>query len=204
MITKVGKMMGALVAGFLLAVAPVHAQGVSPSAAAQPASYRINPGDQLEIYVWGEERLQRSVKVLPDGTMAFPLAGQLQVQGLLPQELEAVISERLKSQYRGQVPQVTVSVVAPTGLQFSVMGKVKAPGSFSPGRYVTVLDALSMAGGPVEFANLDSILVIRKGLQGLTTLRVKVGSLFKSGADARDIALARIPLLETGDVIIVP
>lgn len=197
-------MMGALVAGFLLAVAPVHAQGVSPSAAAQPASYRINPGDQLEIYVWGEERLQRSVKVLPDGTMAFPLAGQLQVQGLLPQELEAVISERLKSQYRGQVPQVTVSVVAPTGLQFSVMGKVKAPGSFSPGRYVTVLDALSMAGGPVEFANLDSILVIRKGLQGLTTLRVKVGSLFKSGADARDIALARIPLLETGDVIIVP
>ena len=204
MINKVTRMVCALMAGPLLAVAPAHAQGVSPSSIAQPASYRINPGDQLEIYVWGEERLQRSVKVLPDGTMAFPLAGQLQVQGLLPQELEAVISDRLKSQYRGQVPQVTVSVVAPTGLQFSVMGKVKGPGSFSPGRYVTVLDALSMAGGPVEFANLDSILVIRKGPQGLTTLRVKVGSLFKSGADASDIALARIPLLETGDVIIVP
>lgn len=191
-------------AALLLAIAPACAQAVEPTPAVQPASYRINPGDQLEIYVWGEERLQRSVKVLPDGTMAFPLAGQLQVQGLLPQELEAVISDRLKTQYRGQVPQVTVSVVAPTGLQFSVMGKVKSPGSFSPGRYVTVLDALSMAGGPVEFANLDSILVIRKGAQGLTTLRVKVASLFKSGADASDMALARIPLLQTGDVIIVP
>lgn len=192
------------VAASLLVVTPAGAQAVLPAPLAEPASYRINPGDQLEVYVWGEERLQRSVKVLPDGTMAFPLAGQLSVQGLLPQELEAVISERLKAQYRGQVPQVTVSVVAPTGLQFSVMGKVKAPGSFSPGRYVTVLDALSMAGGPVEFANLDSILVIRKAPPGLTTLRVKVASLFKSGADASDIALARIPVLETGDVIIVP
>lgn len=195
---------GGAMAALLLSVAPASAQTFAQAAPAQPASYRINPGDQLEIYVWGEERLQRSVKVLPDGTMAFPLAGQLQVQGLLPQDLEVIISDRLKTQYRGQVPQVTVSVVAPTGLQFSVMGKVKAPGSFSPGRYVTVLDALSMAGGPVEFANLDSILVIRKGPQGPTTLRVKVASLFKSGADASDIALARIPLLETGDVIIVP
>ncbi|MDE2621474.1 MAG: polysaccharide biosynthesis/export family protein, partial [Sphingomonadales bacterium] len=81
-----------------------------------PASstpYRINPGDEIEVYVWGEERLQRKVKVLPDGTMAFPLVGQLAVTGMLPKELEAVISERLQPQYRGQVPQVTVSIVAP-------------------------------------------------------------------------------------------
>ena len=97
--------------------APATAQQGSPEpTSSMPVSeYRINAGDELEIYVWGEERLQRTVKVLPDGTIAFPLAGQLTARGLLPQELQQLISDRLKAQYRGDVPQVTVSVVAPAG-----------------------------------------------------------------------------------------
>ena len=181
----------------------VSAQPVSPAATSSP--YRINAGDELEIYVWGEERLQRKVKVLPDGSMAFPLVGQLNVNGMLPKDLEAVIADRLQPQYRGQVPQVTVSVVAPLGLQFSVMGKVKAPGTFSPGRYVNLLEALSLAGGPAEFANLDSLVIIRKGKdQGLSTLRVRVGALFKSGVDNRTVAQAEIPTIQSGDTVIVP
>ena len=63
-----------------------------------------------------------------------------------------LISAGLKAQYRGEVPSVTVSVKNPSGFQFSVIGKVKGPGAFTPGRYVNALEALSIAGGPSEFA----------------------------------------------------
>jgi polysaccharide export outer membrane protein len=182
-------------------------QDAAPAQATVPAisSYRINAGDELEIYVWGEERLQRQVKVLPDGTIAVPLVGQVMARGLLPEELELVLSKRLESQYRGQVPQVTVSVVAPTGMQFSVMGRVNAPGTFTPGRYVNVLEALSMAGGPNEFAKLDDVLIIRKSDAGLQTFRVRIGSVFKGGGNLDDSrALTSIVSIQPGDTVIVP
>jgi len=176
----------------------------SGAAATSTAStYRITAGDELEIYVWGEERLQRKVKVLPDGTMAFPLVGQIKVQGFLPSEVEGLITNGLSAQYVGAVPQVTVSVVAASGMQFSVMGRVKSPGTFSPGRYVNVLEALSMAGGPGEFANLDNVVIIRKSNDQLTTLNVRLAPLFKSGVDAKDVARANILRIETGDTVIV-
>jgi len=168
-------------------------------------AYRINAGDQLEVYVWGEERLQRTVKVLPDGTIAFPLVGQITVSGQLPRDVETLISERLQPQYRGQVPQVTVSVVAPLGLQFSVMGKVKTPGTFSPGRYVNLLEALSLAGGPITFANLDNILIYRKGTgDALSIVRVKLGAYLKAGAEIRSVSPDEIPAVNSGDTVVVP
>ncbi len=175
-----------------------------PAANQADSVYRVNPGDDLEIYIWGEERLQRTVRVLPDGTFAFPLVGQVVAQGKKPQELEQIISERLKDQYRGQVPQVTVSVKSPAGLQFSVLGRVKAPGTFSPGRYVTVLDALSLAGGPAEFANLDSVLLVRKNGGQVTATRIRLSSLFKSSTSVEDVDRIAVPRLETGDTVIVP
>ena len=184
--------------------APSAQPTVQPTAQSRASAYRINAGDQLEIYVWGEERLQRAVKVLPDGTIAFPLVGQIVAQGFLPSEIEAQISTGLKDQYRGEVPQVTVSVVAPTGMQFSVMGRVKSPGTFTPGRYVNVLEALSMAGGPNEFASLDNVLIIRKAGDQLDTFRVKVAALFRIGADNNDVGRANIQRLQTGDTVIVP
>lgn len=198
-----------IVTMFLAGLAPSQAMaqtssGSNPRAVGAVADYRINAGDQLEIYVWGEERLQREVKVLPDGTIAFPLVGQIKAQGALPSEIEARISNGLKAQYRGEVPQVTVSVASPSGMQFSVMGRVKSPGTFTPGRYVNVLEALSMAGGPNEFANLDNVLIIRKVGEQLDTFRVRVAPLFKSGADNSDVLRANIQRLQTGDTVIVP
>ncbi|MHA6723762.1 polysaccharide biosynthesis/export family protein [Sphingomonas sp. RS2018] len=175
----------------------------APATAAQ-ATYVINAGDELDIYVWGEERLQRTLRVLPDGTIAFPLVGQLRVQGLLPQAVERQISERLKAQYRGDVPNVTVSVRSPSGLQFSVMGKVRAPSTFTPGRYINVLDAISLAGGPAEFANLDNVSIIRRQGDKLVTLQARLGSLFRGGVSSNDIGRANIVTLMPGDIVIVP
>lgn len=179
----------------------------SRSAAEPPppvSTYRINPGDEIEIYVWGEERLQRQLRVLPDGSIAFPLVGQLKVAGMLPQDVERVVSTRLSSQYRGEVPVVTVSVRAPNGMQFSVMGKVKSPGSFTVGRYVNVLDALSLAGGPAEFANLGSVLVITRRSGKLQTFSLRLDGLFKSNPNGKDINDTNIISILPGDIVIVP
>jgi polysaccharide biosynthesis/export protein len=188
----------------LLGPAPALAQQPSAAQAQQASEYRINAGDELEVYVWGEERLQRTVKVLPDGTIAFPLVGQVVAQGLLPQELERTLSQRLEGQYRGQVPQVTVSVSAASGLQFSVMGRVNSPGTFTPGRYVNVLEALSMAGGPNEFANLDNVLLIRKVGDRLQSYRLRLSGVFKGGANVDSRMLASVATLQSGDTVIVP
>src|SRR3546814_3992892 len=83
--------------------APRPAAAGKPAATSPASTYRINAGDELEVYVWGEERLQRKVKVLPDGTIAFPLVGQIKVQGYLPAEVEELITNGLSAQYVGAV-----------------------------------------------------------------------------------------------------
>ncbi|MEO5494563.1 MAG: polysaccharide biosynthesis/export family protein [Sphingomonas sp.] len=183
--------------------APALAQAAADVSGTQ-ASYTINAGDELEIYVWGEERLQRVLHVLPDGTIAFPLVGQLRVQGLLPQAVERLVAERLKSQYKGDVPNVTVSVRAASGMSFSVVGKVRSPGSFAPGRFINVLDAVSLAGGPAEFANLDGVSIIRHKGDQLVTLKVKLGSLFKGSSGGGVLDKSNIVPLIAGDIVVVP
>ena len=173
-------------------------------AVAQVASdaYRINPGDDVEVLVWGDERLQRVVRVLPDGTFAFPLVGQVAAAGKLPADLEKVISAGLKAQYRGEVPSVTVSVKSPSGFQFSVIGKVKSPGAFTPGRYVNALEALSIAGGPSEFAQTGNIRIIRKVGNQLRVIPVRIVNVLRG--DTSRLSGEELPLIVSGDTLVVP
>lgn len=181
---------------------PGSAAAQMPGTSLSQTAYRINPGDELEISVWGEDRLKTSVRVLPDGTFAFPLAGQIFATGRLPSEIERQISLALQPQYRGSVPQVTVTVRNPSGFQFSVIGKVKAPGTFTPGRYVNALEALSMAGGPTEFAQVGDIKIVRKVGATVQTLRVRVSGLLRG--DPRTLSDNDIPSIQSGDTMVVP
>lgn len=188
----------------------VAAAQAQPAPSAEPQSlqpqrpYTVNAGDEIEIYVWGEERLQRVVRVLPDGTFAFPLVGKVMAQGLVPSQIEALIAKGLEPQYRGQAPQVTVSVRNPSGMQISVMGKVRSPGTFTPGRYINLLEAMSIAGGPSEFADLDNVTVVRKTATGLVSIRARLSGALKSGPSSRDLSANNIIQLESGDTVIVP
>ena len=164
--------------------------------------YRINPGDELEVLVWGDERLQRDVLVLPDGTFAFPLVGQVAAAGHLPIEIERVITAGLQPQYKGPVPQVTVSVKKPSGYQFSVMGKVRAPGTFTPGRYVNALEAIAIAGGPSEFAQTGNVKVIRKSGDRLFIIPVHLQDALRG--DTSRLGPNDIPRIESGDTLVVP
>lgn len=166
--------------------------------------YRINAGDQLEISVWREEELQRQVIVLPDGTISFPLVGIMRAAGKTATEIEREISSRLKSSFvDGDVPDVTVAIASTSGLQFSVIGKVRAPGIFTPGRYVTLLEALSFSGGVTEFASLGNIVVVRKSEAGVTVLPVNLSNVLRSKLVSVDDVSA-LPIIQSGDTIIVP
>jgi polysaccharide export outer membrane protein len=175
---------------------------VPPSATVAGTPYRINPGDELDVLVWGDERLQRSVLVLPDGTFAFPLVGQVNAAGRLPSEIERVITAGLQPQYKGPVPQVTVSVKKPSGYQFSVIGKVHTPGTFTPGRYVNVLEALAIAGGPSEFANTGAARVIRKAGDRLYVVPVRIQDALRG--DSARLSTNDIPRIESGDTLVIP
>jgi polysaccharide export outer membrane protein len=181
---------------------PAAAAVTAPQQVLRP--YTINPGDDIEVYVWGEERLQRAIRILPDGTFSFPLVGLVNAVGQRPSQIEDAITKGLATQYRGQVPQVTVSVRSPSGFQFTVAGKVKGPGTFTPGRYVNLLEAISYAGGPDEFAGLDNITIIRKSGGSLVTIRARIASVYKGGSASRDINANVIPQIESGDTVIVP
>lgn len=178
------------------------AQQQQPRPAPQP--YRINAGDEIEIYVWGEERLQRTVRVLPDGSFAFPLVGQVMAADRLPAEIEAQISKGLAPQFRNQVPQVTISVKQPSGYRFSVVGKVRSPGSFSPGTYVNVLEAVAFAGGPTEFADTANVVILRKNGSALAPIKVKLSDVLRGNAGGRDVLEKGVPELRSGDTVIVP
>lgn len=172
------------------------------SAGAAPAPYRVNAGDELEIFVWGEDRLQRTALVLPDGTFSYPLVGQVTAAGRLPTEIEAIITRGLQPQFRGAVPQVTVTVAKATGYQFSVVGKVRNPGTFTPGRYVNALEALAIAGGPTEFANTGSIRLVRKAGEALTVVPVQLTDALKG--NAATVSPNQIPRIQSGDTLVVP
>ncbi|TAK06314.1 MAG: sugar transporter, partial [Rhizorhabdus sp.] len=84
---KAGSTIGAAA---LLAASAFAATPPAPGGAAPLKPYRINPGDEIEIYVWGDERLQRVLKVLPDGSVSFPLVGRIDALNKLPTDLEGV------------------------------------------------------------------------------------------------------------------
>lgn len=176
------------------------AQGALPVPSETP--YRINAGDELEVLVWGDERLQRDVLVLPDGTFAFPLVGQVQAAGRLPIEIERVITAGLQPQYKGPVPQVTVSVKKPSGYQFSVIGKVRSPGTFTPGRYVNALEAIAIAGGPAEFAQTGNVKIIRKVGDQLVVLPIRIQDALRG--DTSRLGPNEVPRIQSGDTLVVP
>lgn len=191
------------IVGALFVTGPTTASAQQPPAAASAGpAYRINPGDEIEVMVWGDERLRRSIRILPDGTFAFPLVGQMVAAGHLPADLERLITAALRPQYRGAVPQVTVSVTNPSGYQFSVIGKVKSPGTFTPGRYVNALEAIGIAGGPTEFGQVGNITILRKHGQQMQVIRPRLGAALRG--DISRLADLDAPSIQSGDTLVVP
>ncbi len=119
--------------------------------------YRIKPADQLSIYVHENDDLTMTVTVLPDGTISYPLVGNLYVQGLTTSGLEDILTEKL-GQFL-QKPVVVITISSETLYKIYVMGELRMPNAypFEEGRKLT--DYLALAGGPTEEANLKKCYI---------------------------------------------
>jgi len=170
----------------------------APSAFGQdgPPGYRISPEDVLEISVWKEEDLQREVIVRPDGGISFPLVGDIQAAGKTTEELQQDITGSLETYIPDAV--VTVSVVELRGMRVYVSGKVRNPGQFVVGRYIDVLQAITLAGGLTPFADQNDIHVIRRTEQGEQVFD------FDYKAVQRGRKLEQNIRLESDDIVVVP
>lgn len=164
-----------------------------------PDTYALRHGDKLQISVWKEEALNREVRVLPDGSISFPLVGRIPVQGLSTLEVESRIRDGLKKYIPEAV--VTVVVTATEGNSVYVLGKVLKPGPVPLTSVdTTVLQVLSQAGGLDRFANADSIVVLRKQPNDPRgqTFRVRYRDLLKGEALESNV------VMRPGDTVMVP
>lgn len=127
---------------------------------AQANGYTLHQGDTLQVSVWGEDKLQSPSLVLPDGSITYPLAGNVKVVGLTAPEVEAQIAEKLKPYLPD--PHVSVVVTKIDGNKVYVMGKVSKPGEILLAGPMTVLQALSVAGGFEKFADKEGIKILRE------------------------------------------
>ena len=122
-------------------------------------SYKIGPQDVLRIDVWKEAEISRSVPVRPDGKISLPLLNDVQAEGLTAMELSNVLTEGLKKYITN--PQVTVSISEINSRRVYVTGEVTRPGAFPLLPNMTVLQALTSAGGFTQFARTKKIYVLR-------------------------------------------
>lgn len=192
-------------AGETVAAATAAVSATGAGAALAASRYTVNAGDELDVFVWGEERMQRQVLVQPDGTFAFPLAGTIKASGRNVSDIAAEVRQRISLNYRTAPPDVTVSVREATGMRFYVLGKVRSPGSFTSGTAPNVLQALSMAGGTADFADLGHAVILRQTPQGQRVEPVQLKRLLKGGRSLDPGNLAEpLPTLASGDVLVVP
>jgi polysaccharide export outer membrane protein len=130
------------------------------------AEYVIGVADSLSITVWKTPDLSRDVVVRPDGTITLPLVGDLKADGKTPSRLRAEITKELAKFVKDEGAVVTVAVNAVNSYNFTVSGNVERPGVFSATRYMTVLDAIQLAGGPSRFASPEGTQLVRRDPAG--------------------------------------
>ena len=165
-------------------------------AAKGDSTYVIGPADVLDVMVWKEPDISRSIPVRPDGKISLPLLNDVQAAGLEPMQLQAVITEGLRKFISG--PQVTVVVMQINSRRVYVVGEVARPGAFPMLPNMTVLQALSTAGGFSQFAKLSAIYVLRTENGRQVTLPFNYKEVVRGGRPEQNITL------KPGDTVVVP
>ncbi|MGA7963022.1 MAG: polysaccharide biosynthesis/export family protein [Candidatus Acidiferrales bacterium] len=175
---------------------PAMAGDTAKKSATADPNYVIGAQDVLDINVWKEPDVSRVVPVRPDGKISLPLLNDVQAGGLTPDQLAAKVTEELKKYVTN--PQVTVIVTAINSQRVYILGEVTRPGAFPLLPGMTVLQALSSAGGFTQFAKVKSIFV----------RRLQDGKESKYLFNYKDVIGGKRPeqdiLLKAGDTIVVP
>ncbi len=138
--------------------------GPWPPIEAATQTYRVGPGDVLRVSVFGNQELNTRVTVRPDGRVTLPLLDEVAVAGHTVNE----VSTEVTAGYRRYVQDARVAVVIEEVHSYRVFvtGKVQRPGEFEARTPLTVMQALSLAGGGARGADMDGIVILRRGANG--------------------------------------
>jgi polysaccharide export outer membrane protein len=174
----------------------VHPSPALAQSGPEPALYRIGLADVLDISVWNNAAVSRTVPVRPDGKISLPLLNDVQAAGLTPMQLRDALAEKLVAYM--PTPEVSVIVREVQSFRVSVIGEVRKPDRYDLRGHATVLDALAMAGGFAEFAARTRIVVLRQN--GTTVKRIPFNYNAVISANGERVNF----LLEPGDIVLVP
>jgi len=168
----------------------------SAASATADAEYRIGPQDVVQIDVWKEPEITRTIPVRPDGKISLPLLNDVQAAGLTAMQLAGVIREGLTKFLTS--PQVTVTVTSINSRRVYLTGEVSRTGALPLLPNMTVLQALSSAGGFTPFARMKDIYI----------LRIENGKQTKYPFHYKDVVKGKRPeeniILQPNDMIVVP
>jgi len=163
---------GSLLVAALLVGAAWGASGCTPPptpyvppaeeerAAERVEAARLGPGDVFEVRVYGEKELSGTHRVAPDGTVSVPLVGTVEVIGQTPVEVAAKLEERFRDGYLRE-PNVTVFVQEYNSKRVFVLGSVQKPGTFPYDENMSIVQAITLAGGFRDLAEPNGTVVTR-------------------------------------------
>ncbi len=164
-----------------------------------PSDHRLSAGDSVTVKVFGEPECDTVSALGKDGQITVPYAGGVRVEGMTATEAAKAIAQAYRTREYLANPNVTVTITATvvgaaSRKRFSVTGQVLRPGPFyfPPGEDVSLIQALSIAGGHTRIANLSKVTIQR----GSQVIKVDAKKLTKEGGVA--------PKLQPGDVVNVP
>ena len=178
------------------AVPAAHAAALANSNALDTAAeYQIGPEDVLDISVWKNPELSRTVPVRPDGKVSLPLLNDFQAAGLTPSSLREQLVSRLSDFV--PTPEVSVIVREVHSRKVAVVGAVKTAGRYELKSPMTVLEAIALAQGFTDFAARDRIVVLRQS--GGTTTRIPFN--YRKIADGVE---QENFFVRPGDIVVVP
>ena len=157
--------------------------------------YQIGPEDVLDISVWKNPELSRTVPVRPDGKVSLPLLNDFRAAGLTPSDLREQLVSRLSDFV--PTPEVSVIVREVHSRKIAVVGAVKTAGRYERKSPMTVLEAIALAQGFTDFAARDRIVVLRQS--GGTTMRIPFN--YRKIADGME---QENFFVRPGDIVVVP
>jgi polysaccharide biosynthesis/export protein len=183
-------------AALLTIMCGVAAAGTAAADDAARDSYRLQPGDVIDVSVWKESDLQREVLIRPDGGFTFPLVGEVDARGRSVENVRSILADKLQKYV--PAPVVTVAVKSIAGNRVYVLGKVNRAGDFPLVNALDVMQAISLAGGTTPYAAVNDIVILRRqnGHQQAFSFRYSDVS--------RGRNLAQNIQLESGDTVVVP
>ena len=169
---------------------------VPSTVASPPPDYVIGPGDVLNIIVWREQDLTVEATVRPDGRISLPLINDVEAAGLTPDRLRVVVAQAASKFV--EAPTVTIVVKQINSRTVFITGQIGKPGSYPLLGPTTVLQLLAMAGGVLEYADSEKMVVVRRESGHQVSHRVNYKDLVKGKNLVQNIEL------KAGDTVVVP